>query len=108
MGEYQKYFIENMKYYRKKNGITQAELAEKCNVSNGTIGNIETGITKPSFDLIIELSIALGISPEDLFHTKEQTQLLAKERDSFSKFQLERIKNVLDSSVSEIINSLSK
>ncbi|MBP3743724.1 MAG: helix-turn-helix transcriptional regulator [Treponema sp.] len=106
MGEYQKCFIENMKYYRKIKGLTQAELAEQCNVSNGTIGNIETGLTKPSFDLIIQLSMALGIKPEYLFHTEEHVQQPKKEDNSFSKYQLERLKNVLDSSVTEIIKSL--
>ena len=53
MIDYQKCFIENMKFYRKQKGLSQAQLAEACDVSNGTIGNIECGATKPSFDLII-------------------------------------------------------
>ncbi|WP_407428635.1 helix-turn-helix domain-containing protein [Treponema sp.] len=58
MTENQENFVENMKFYRKKTGLSQAKLAEMCNVSNGTIGNIECGVTKPSFDLIFSIAQA--------------------------------------------------
>ena len=60
MTDYQENFIQKMRFYRKRAGITQAGLAELCSVSNGTIGNIECGITKPSFDLIIKIA---NVSP---------------------------------------------
>ena len=46
MNKYQKDFIENLKKYIKKKGLSQAQLAEFCNISTGTIGNIECGIAK--------------------------------------------------------------
>ena len=63
MVDYQKCFIENMKFYRNQKGFSQAQLAEACDVSNGTIGNIECGGTKPSFDLIIQIADKLEIKP---------------------------------------------
>ena len=63
MNKYQKDFIENLKKYRKKKGLSQAQLAEFCNISTGTIGNIECGIAKPSFDLILTISEILDIHP---------------------------------------------
>ena len=74
MIDYQKCFIENIKLYRKKKGISQAMLAEACDVSNGTIGNIESGITKPSFDLIVQIADRLGVKPESLFYTNQVRQ----------------------------------
>ena len=67
MNENQANFIQNMKYYRRRAGLSQAQLAEYCDVSNGTIGNIECGVTKPSFDLIFAIAKALSINAADLF-----------------------------------------
>lgn len=107
MADYQKCFIENLKYYRKLKRVSQAQLAEMCDVSNGTIGNIESGITKPSFDLILQLSVALGIKPENLFHTTESLPKAEKLNvDNFSKEQLKKIKAVLNSSIANVIKTL--
>jgi|WetSurMetagenome_2_1015567.scaffolds.fasta_scaffold762358_1 transcriptional regulator with XRE-family HTH domain len=67
MNYIQEIFIQNLKRIRKEQGLTQAKLAEKCNVSNGTIGNIECGVTKPSFDLLILFSEVLHVEPADFF-----------------------------------------
>ena len=106
MVNYQTCFIENLKYYRKEKRITQAELAEKCNVSNGTIGNIESGITKPSFDLIIQISKVLETKPELLFHTDAPLPISEKNSDKFTKEQLKKIRNILNLSINDIIKSL--
>lgn len=60
-------FIMNMKYYRTKLELSQAQLAEACNCSNGMIGAIEAGRAKPSFDMILTIANALHINPADLF-----------------------------------------
>lgn len=94
MIDYQKVFIENLKFHRKNKGITQSQLAEACDVSNGTIGNIECGITKPSFDMIILIADRLGIKPERLFYSAEQSEFSAEiPRSTFTKEQLQKIKN---------------
>lgn len=56
-----------MKFYRAKRNISQAQLAEECNCSNGMIGAIEAGRAKPSFDMILSIAEALKIHPADLF-----------------------------------------
>ncbi len=63
MEKYQREFIDNLKRYRKKRKLSQEKFAELCNVSTGTIGNIECGIGKPSFDLLITMANVLGIHP---------------------------------------------
>ena len=59
----------NIKHYRELQKITQADLAEKCACSPGTIGGIEAGRTKPSFDMMVTIADALQINPADLFIT---------------------------------------
>lgn len=67
MSNYKDIFIENLKYYRGKCSITQAELAEQCDCQPGTIGCIECGRQYPSFEMIVKISEALKINPADLF-----------------------------------------
>lgn len=67
MDNYFEEFRLNLKYYRELKGWTQSELAIQVNSSKGTIGNIESGKAKPSFDIIISLATALEIHPADLF-----------------------------------------
>ncbi len=63
MNEYQQEFIANLKKWRKTRGLSQEKLAELCEVATGTIGNIECGIAKPSFDLLVTMANVLGIHP---------------------------------------------
>ena len=102
MTEYQKAFIANMKFYRNQASLSQAELAEKCNVSNGTIGNIECGITKPSFDLIFIIATALNISAEALFRNTEDK---SNNEIRFTKKQILKIKESVNNVVITAINT---
>lgn len=66
MDTYQKDFIENLKKYRNKKKLSQAALAEICGVATGTIGNLECGLAKPSFDLLVDMAKALDVHPSML------------------------------------------
>ena len=101
MTSYQANFIQNLKFYRKRANISQAELAEKCNVSNGTIGNIECGMTKPSFDLIFSIATALKIPTEDLFKSAEVNENLIGN-------QFEIVKETLNSAINDALEKVIK
>ena len=70
MEYYQHEFIKNLKKYRQNEKLSQAKLSELCNVSTGTIGNIECGSSKPSFDLILRIADVLHVHPAMLFSGK--------------------------------------
>jgi len=63
----QKIFVDNLKYYRSRQQISQAKLAEICGLSSGMIGKIESFTASPSFSTIEKISHALGIDPSLLF-----------------------------------------
>lgn len=105
MIDYQRCFIENVKLYRKRLGFSQSYLAELCDVSTGTIGNIECGLTKPSFDLIVVLAEKLKTTPETLFHTEQKDVSL--EEQFFTKEQLLKIQQSIISAVNNSFNSFS-
>ena len=106
MVDYHKCFIENMKFYRKQKGISQAQLAEACDVSNGTIGNIECGITKPSFDLILMIANKLGIKPEMLFYTSESPDIPNTASSKLSKEQIKKVKAIFSSAVNNALDEI--
>lgn len=96
MNQFQKEFISNLKFHRQRRNFTQAKLAELCNVSNGTIGNIEAGKANPSFELILQLAQALDIHPAALF------SLNYTPYQNYTKLQLEES---LTNMVKEILNT---
>ena len=67
MDDFFEIFRLNMKFYREQRKISQSQLAIGADCTNGLIGQIEAGTTKPSFDRIISIAAALKIHPADLF-----------------------------------------
>lgn len=67
MKNYLEDFRMNIKYYREKLGISQTQLSIQCDCGTGTIGGIESGKAKPSFDMIVRIADALKVNPADLF-----------------------------------------
>jgi putative transcriptional regulator len=56
-----------LKVERAKNNITQAELAQKINVSRQTINSIEIGRYIPSTLLALKIAAVFKIKVDDLF-----------------------------------------
>lgn len=63
---YEKFGL-NVVYYRKKQKLTQLQLAELVNVDRSHISAIELGKVGVSFDVIFKLCDVLKISPKELF-----------------------------------------
>ena len=53
---------EKIVYYRKKNMLTQEELAYQLNVSRQTVTKWETGTIYPNIEYLIKLSNLFGVS----------------------------------------------
>lgn len=100
MTDYHENFMQKLRFYRKRAGMTQAQLAECCNVSNGTIGNIECGITKPSFDLIIKIADILQISPAEFFKMEIESRY---QDDYLTSSQFEMIRETFNSTMNEAV-----
>ena len=60
---------DNMKKYRKKQGLSQAQLADKIDSATGYIANIETRKKFPSPAMIEKIAKALNVDTLDLFTT---------------------------------------
>jgi transcriptional regulator with XRE-family HTH domain len=63
MGDIKKKFGVKLFQLRNEIGITQAELAEKANLSIDSISRIERGDRAPSFESLERIAAALGVDP---------------------------------------------
>jgi transcriptional regulator with XRE-family HTH domain len=81
-------FVLNMKKWRKKRGISQKTLAERCEAAHTYIRQIESGSRTPSFAFIVKLAEALNIETYLLFYD----EAAAKGKDPSQIEHLEAIK----------------
>ena len=61
----------NILHYRKEQGLTQIQLAEKCNISRTYMQKIETAATSCSLGTLIDVAEALKIPLKKLFEFKD-------------------------------------
>lgn len=57
---------KNIKKFRLLAGLTQSQLAEICECSNGHIGQVENAVTKPSLDMTVRIANALNTTVDQL------------------------------------------
>lgn len=63
-----------LKIQRAIHNLTQAQLAEKVEVTRKTINTIETGKFVPSTVLALKLANSFGVSVEELFSLADRDQ----------------------------------
>ncbi len=59
----------NILLYRRRAGLTQAQLAARLGVTPNTIANYENGKTTPPMETVIRIAHILNISTDQLFDT---------------------------------------
>ena len=76
---------DNIRYYRKKNGYTQEQLAEKSSLSLNFISAVERGAKNITFNNLLLIASALNVtivspltSTNSSHHLKELTRELQK------------------------------
>jgi len=67
MTYFQMKFIENLRFWRKKRGISQLKLSEMVNISPNYLNAVENGKNFPSPEVIQHISDTLEILPYQLF-----------------------------------------
>lgn len=76
MLEFDLYVIGTKLYsIRKKMGLTQAEVAEKANLSDRTYADIERGSVNMRVETILRICEALKITPNDIFVSDKETSI---------------------------------
>ena len=59
-------FAANLRHARKTAGVSQEELAERCELHRTEVSLLERGGREPRLGTLVKLAIALGTTPEAL------------------------------------------
>ena len=65
---------DNIKFYRKKNQLTQDDIAEACNVTRQAVSKWENGKTQPDIQTLSMLASTLEVSEEDLIYEPSDSE----------------------------------
>ncbi len=75
---------QKIRKLRKSQGLSQEELAEKIDISTTHMSHIETGNTKLSLPVLVDIAKSLQVSTDDLLReSDEETQSLVAEEIKF-------------------------
>jgi len=67
MTNFQRIFIENLRFWRKKRKISQLKLSEMVNISPNYLNAVENGKNFPSPEVIQSISDVLEVLPYQFF-----------------------------------------
>ena len=108
-------FIQNLKEFRKKEGLSQMKLAEYCDTATSYIGDIEIGRRFPSIEMIEKIAGVLRIEPYRFFKNKTESghysdtdNLFPLLQNSMKKQIKTQIKTQIDQSTNEILNEINE
>ena len=112
-------FIQNLKEFRKKEGLSQMKLAEYCQTAHSYIGEIEAGRKFPSMELIEKIAIMLKIEPYNFFISRtgkdslveiEQgsARMLYSSKKKLQKQVKSHIKKHINRSINQILSEINK
>ena len=106
-------FVQNLKEFRKKEGLSQMKLAEYCDTATSYIGDIEIGRRFPSIDMIEKIAYVLRIEPYLFFRSKTENGSLSDNESLFPRLpnsmkkQINiQIKTQIDKSTTELLNEI--
>ena len=97
-------FGKNVKFLRYRKGYSQADLAEKIDISITFLSNIERGIKYPQPDMLSKIANALGVDVNELFVVEP---ISCKDNKRFAHFSEDIIENV-NKAMEEVIKRYKK
>ncbi|MEG1662532.1 MAG: XRE family transcriptional regulator [Clostridia bacterium] len=74
-----------LKALRLQCGLTQEELANRCELTKGYISQLENELTSPSIQTLLDILSALGTTISDFFTNEKEEQVVFTEDDFFKK-----------------------
>jgi len=96
MADIREIFARNLRENRRKNGLTQAKLAEKADISTHYVAMIELAQNFPKADIIERLSIALNVEIYELFLLPHSLESEVKE---VNKSIIKELKYIVEEAV---------
>lgn len=72
-----------IKEFRLQRGLTQEELAARCELTKGYISQLENDISSPSIATLIDILNVLGITPQRFFAEQKEEKIVFTKSDFF-------------------------
>lgn len=69
--------------YRLQRGLTQEELASRCELTKGYISQLENDVSSPSIATLIDVLNVLGVTPQQFFAEEKEEQVVFGKADFF-------------------------
>ena len=99
-------FIRNLKFYRKKSGLSQEKLSYAINMSMNYINQLENKNSFPPPEIIDKISEVLKIQPAKLFdETQSPSNIIANDRTAFVNELAANIQERLKSDIQKAVST---
>ena len=85
---------EKLKQLRIEKGLTQMDLASRCELSKGFISQLERDLTSPSIATLVDILECLGTNLKDFFNNDEEEKIVFSKEDIFEAEDTELNYNV--------------
>ena len=79
-----------VKQLRAQLGLTQEELADRCDMFRTYMSRIESGAANPTLTMLYTLAAALEVSVQDLFEVAEEAPLRVRSKNHTSRGRADR------------------
>lgn len=76
---------EKLRQLRLQRGLTQEEMADRCELSKGFISQVERNLASPSIATLTDMLECLGVSPAAFFSDKDGEKTVFAPQDMFVK-----------------------
>jgi len=96
----------NLKRWRGEQGLTQQELAERCELSTNYLATVEIGGKFPSAETLEKLATSLGVKPYQLF--LEEGDVEAFDRKELLYRFRERAHDSIDEALRRVERNISE
>lgn len=79
---------------RTQKGLTQEELADRCELSKGFISQLENDVTSPSIATLVDILQCLGTDLSEFFYNTPEEQIVFHNTDYFEKIDNDLLNKV--------------
>ena len=80
-----------LRQLRQQRGLTQEELAYRCELTKGFISQVERNLASPSIASLIDMLEVLGTNPSDFFREMKKEKMVYTPQDMFEKVDEETL-----------------
>lgn len=83
---------EKLRRLRLQRGLTQEEMADRCELSKGFISQVERDLASPSIATLTDMLECLGSSLQSFFSEKKTEKIVFSPKDMFEKVDEEELR----------------